>query len=281
MGLAVTCQGEHECRDGEQGRLLRFYMAVLQQSGTACVCKLPNTGCQCISPNTHNLPSPSAPFRGSPPHKDNEQATKAAEHGEQRGDGVDAVDPSDLARGGGAANHLNTRHNSQSKCGARRNARLSSRRGTGDSTEHRRSRPGRAPDRIRSSARAVHVPHRLPAPPPRLLAARGRPRPPPQPAPLSAAAALRPAQRDLTVAGPDVLSPTQRGHGPGLGRREASRSPPDTAALLPPAPRPFPPPLPTCSPSTPHRGRWGCSARTAPQPVLRLPGALYCHRSTA
>ena len=111
-------------------------MAVLQQSGTACVCKLPNTGCQCISPNTHNLPSPSAPFRGSPPHKDNEQATKAAEHGEQRGDGVDAVDPGDLARGGGAANRLNTGRNSQSKCGARRNARLSSRgaQGTAQST---------------------------------------------------------------------------------------------------------------------------------------------------
>ena len=136
VGLAVTCQGEHECRDGEQGRLLRFYMAVLQQSGTACVCKLPNTGCQCISPNTHNLPSPSAPFRGSPPPKDNEQATKAAEHGEQRGDGVDAVDPGDLARGGGAANRLNTGRNSQSKCGARRNARLSSRgaQGTAQST---------------------------------------------------------------------------------------------------------------------------------------------------
>ena len=226
----------------------------------------------------HHLSSDASPARAV--HQAT-KATKAAEHGEQRGDGVDAVDPSDLARGGGAANHLNTRHNSQSKCGARRNARLSSRRGTGDSTEHRRSRPGRAPDRIRSSARAVHVPHRLPAPPPRLLAARGRPRPPPQPAPLSAAAALRPAQRDLTVAGPDVLSPTQRGHGPGLGRREASRSPPDTAALLPPAPRPFPPPLPTCSPPTPHPGRWGCSARTAPQPVLRLPSALYCHWSTA
>ena len=78
---------------------------------------------------THTIcrSSPSAPLRGSPPPEDNEQATKAAEHGEQRGDGVDAVDPGDLARGGEAANHLNTRHNSQSKCGARRNARLSSR----------------------------------------------------------------------------------------------------------------------------------------------------------
>ena len=111
-------------------------MAVLQQSSTAYVCKLPNTGCQCISPNTHNLPSPSAPLRGSPPPKDNEQATKAAEHGEQRGNGVATVDPGDLARGGGAANRLNTGHNSQSKCGARRNARLSSRgaQGTAQST---------------------------------------------------------------------------------------------------------------------------------------------------
>ena len=87
---------------------------------------------------THTIcrSSPSAPLRGSPPPEDNEQATKAAEHGEQRGDGVDAVDPGDLARGGGAANHLNTRHNSQSKCGARRNARLSSRgaQGTAQST---------------------------------------------------------------------------------------------------------------------------------------------------
>ena len=228
--------------------------------GSLCVWKSWNIECRCIPTATHtmcrarahHLSSDASPARAV--HQAT-KATKAAEHGEQRGDGVDAVDPSDLARGGGAANHLNTRHNSQSKCGARRNARLSSRRGTGDSTEHRRSRPGRAPDRIRSSARAVHVPHRLPAPPPRLLAARGRPRPPPQPAPLSAAAALRPAQRDLTVAGPDVLSPTQRGLGPGSCRREASRSPPDTATLPPPAPRPFPPPLPTCSPPAPHPGR--------------------------
>ena len=54
--------------------------------------------------------------------EDNDQARKTTEHGEQRGDGVDAVDPGDLARGGGAANRLNTRRNSQSKCGARRNA---------------------------------------------------------------------------------------------------------------------------------------------------------------
>ena len=58
------------------------------------------------------------------------------EHGEQWGNGVAAVDPGDLARGGGAANRLNTGRNSQSKCGARRNARLSSRgaQGTAQST---------------------------------------------------------------------------------------------------------------------------------------------------
>ena len=56
------------------------------------------------------------------PPEDNDQATKTAEHGEQRDDGVDAVDPGDPARSGGAANRLNTRRNSQSKCGARRNA---------------------------------------------------------------------------------------------------------------------------------------------------------------
>ena len=68
---------------------------------------------------------PSAPPAASDataPPKDNDQATKTAEHGEQRGDGVDAVDPGDPARSGGATNRLNTRRNSQSKCGARRNA---------------------------------------------------------------------------------------------------------------------------------------------------------------
>ena len=47
--------------------------------------------------------------------EDNDQARKTTEHGEQRGDGVDAVDPGDRARSGGATNRLNTRRNSQSK----------------------------------------------------------------------------------------------------------------------------------------------------------------------
>ena len=46
---------------------------------------------------------------------DNDQARKTTEHGEQRGDGADVVDPGDPARSGGATNRLNTRRNSQSK----------------------------------------------------------------------------------------------------------------------------------------------------------------------
>ena len=75
--------------------------------------------------DTHDVSSPSAPPAASDataPPEDNDQARKTAEHGEQRGDGVDAVNPGDPTRSGGAANRLNTRHNSQSKCGARRNA---------------------------------------------------------------------------------------------------------------------------------------------------------------
>ena len=47
--------------------------------------------------------------------EDNDQARKTTEHGEQWGDGVDAVDPGDRARSGGATNRLNTRRNSQGK----------------------------------------------------------------------------------------------------------------------------------------------------------------------
>ena len=74
---------------------------------------------------THNPGRPSstpAASDATAPPKDNDQARKTAEHGEQRGDGVDVVNPGDPARSGGATNRLNTRRNSQSKCGARRNA---------------------------------------------------------------------------------------------------------------------------------------------------------------
>ena len=74
---------------------------------------------------THNPGRPSstpAASDATAPPKDNDQARKAAEHGEQRGDGVDVVNPGDPARSGGATNRLNTHRNSQSKCGARRNA---------------------------------------------------------------------------------------------------------------------------------------------------------------
>ena len=79
--------------------------------------------------DTHDVSSASAPLGPAPtraPPEDNDQARKTAEHGEQR-DGVDVVNPGDPTRGGGAANRLNTRRNSQSKCGARRHARVSSR----------------------------------------------------------------------------------------------------------------------------------------------------------
>ena len=54
------------------------------------------------------------------------QARKTTEHGEQRGDGVDAVDPGDRARSGGATNRLSTRHNSQSKWSKEKRLRVSS-----------------------------------------------------------------------------------------------------------------------------------------------------------
>ena len=99
-------------------------------------------------------------------------------------------------------------------------------RGTGDSAEHRRSRPGRAPDRNRSSARAGHVPHRLPAPSPRLLAAMGRPHPPPQPAPPAAAHRLASQRFDLAVTGRALL-----------GSSLLARSNGHTWASNPPGPR--------------------------------------------
>ncbi len=98
--------------------------------GSVCVWKSWNIEHRVHShTDTHDVSSPSAPPAPPAPTRAPPerwelagQATKAAEHGEQRGDGVAAVDPGDPTRGGGAANRLNTRHNSQSKCGARRNA---------------------------------------------------------------------------------------------------------------------------------------------------------------
>ena len=99
-------------------------------TGSVCVWKAWNIEHRVHShTDTHDVSSPSAPPAPPAPTRAPPerwelagQATKAAEHGEQRGDGVAAVDPGDPTRGGGAANRLNTRHNSQSKCGARRNA---------------------------------------------------------------------------------------------------------------------------------------------------------------
>jgi len=155
--------------------------------GSVCVWKSWNIEHRVHShADTHDVSSPSAPLGpassdATAPPKDNDQATKTAEHGEQRGDGVDAVDPGDPARSGGATNRLNTRRNSQSKCGARRNACGSAAQAAqSDSAEHRRS-PAWACSRPQFSlARAGHVPHHLSAPPPRLLAARGCPRKPRQ-----------------------------------------------------------------------------------------------------
>ena len=68
--------------------------------------------------DTHDVSSPSsapAASDATAPPEDNDQARKTTEHGEQRGDGVDAVDPGDRARSGGATNRLNTRRNSQGK----------------------------------------------------------------------------------------------------------------------------------------------------------------------
>ena len=167
--------------------------------GSVCVWKSWNIEHRVHShTDTHDVSSPSAPPAASDataPPEDNDQARKTTEHGEQRGDGVDAVDPGDLARGGGAANRLNTGRNSQSKCGARRNACGSAAQAAqSDSAEHRRS-PAWACSRPQFSlARAGHVPHRQSAPQPRLLAARGCPRKPQQqhPGPQPAQRGTRP-----------------------------------------------------------------------------------------
>ena len=79
--------------------------------------------CQCIpTPNTQPARPPKLRTWTTPAAsdataalEDNDQARKTTEHGEQRGDGVDAVDPGDRARSGGATNRLNTRRNSQGK----------------------------------------------------------------------------------------------------------------------------------------------------------------------
>ena len=121
--------------------------------GSVCVWKSWNIEHQVHShTSTHDVSNPSAPPAASDataPPEDNDQARKTAEHGEQWDGGVDAVDPGDPARSGGAANRLNTRRNSQSKCGARRNAAAGQQpkqpRATAQSIGV--ARPGRAPDR--------------------------------------------------------------------------------------------------------------------------------------
>ena len=77
--------------------------------------------CQCIpTPNTQPARPPElrttpAASDATAAPEDNDQARKTTEHGEQWGDGVDAVDPGDPARSVGATNRLNTRRNSQGK----------------------------------------------------------------------------------------------------------------------------------------------------------------------
>ena len=93
--------------------------------GSVCVWKSWNIEHRVHShTDTHDVSSPSAPAptRAQFERWELGHARKTAAHGEQRGDGVDVVNPGDPTRGGGAANRLNTRRNSQSKCGARRNA---------------------------------------------------------------------------------------------------------------------------------------------------------------
>ena len=126
--------------------------------------------------------------------EDNDQARKTTEHGEQRGDGVDAVDPGDRARSGGATNRLSTRRNSQSKWSKEKRLRVSS-----PSRPERQRRasaqPAWACSRPQFSlAWAGHVPHHQSAPQPRLLAARGCPRKPRQqhPGPQPAQRGTRP-----------------------------------------------------------------------------------------
>ena len=87
--------------------------------GSVCVWKSWNIEHRVHShTDTHDVSSPSAPPAASDataPPVDNDQARKTTEHGEQWGDGVDAVDPGDRARSGGATHRLNTRRNSQGK----------------------------------------------------------------------------------------------------------------------------------------------------------------------
>ena len=98
--------------------------------GSVCVWKSWNIEHQVHShTDTHDVSSPSAPPAASDataPPEDNDQARKTTEHGEQRGDGVDAVDPGDPARSGGATNRLNTRRNSQSKWSKEKRLQVSS-----------------------------------------------------------------------------------------------------------------------------------------------------------
>ena len=137
----------------------------------------------CIPTPTHTMCRARAPHQQPPtrrPRPDNDQARKTTEHGEQRGDGVDVVDPGDPARSGGGTNRLNTRRNSQSKWSKEKRLQVSS----PSSPERQRrasAQPAWAcPGPQFSLARAGHVPHHLSAPPPRLLAARGCPRKPRQ-----------------------------------------------------------------------------------------------------
>ena len=151
--------------------------------GSVCVWKPWNIEHQVHShTDTHDVSSPSAPPAASDataPPEDNDQARKTAEHGEQRGDGVDAVNPGDPTRSGGAANRLNTRAATVRASAEQGETPAVSSPSRPERQRRASAQPAWACSRPQFSlARAGHVPHHLSAPPPRLLATRGCPRKP-------------------------------------------------------------------------------------------------------
>ena len=167
--------------------------------GSVCVWKSWNIEHRVHShTDTHDVSSPSAPPAASDataPPEDNDQARKTAEHGEQRGGGVDAVDPGDPARSGGAANRLNTRAATVRASAEQGETPAVSSPSRPERQRRASAQPAWACSRPQFSlARAGDVPHRLSTPPPRLLAARGCPRKPRQqhPGPQPAQGGTRP-----------------------------------------------------------------------------------------
>ena len=140
-GSTITRRvGRDSAREMGDGKCMRVEAMEHRASGA-----FPHRHTRCVESARAPHRTPAASDATAAP-EDNDQARKTTEHGEQRGDGVDAVDPGDPARSGGATNRLSTRRNSQSKWSKEKRLRQQPKQPRATAQSIGAARPGRAPD---------------------------------------------------------------------------------------------------------------------------------------